>query len=99
MHGPLREEVARFVNRDCKAGNMATQRDYYDILGIERNASGGDVSSAYRKLAIKCHPDSNPNDEEAFKYYGLAAELGITEAQSNHPGMGTNSRDSSDRPF
>ena len=53
---------------------MATKRDYYEVLGVQRNASEREIASAYRKLAIKYHPDSNPNDEEATERFKEAAE-------------------------
>ena len=53
---------------------MATQRDYYEVLGIERTASNGEVASAYRKLAVKYHPDKNPGDEEAVLRFKECAE-------------------------
>ncbi|MEZ6121313.1 MAG: molecular chaperone DnaJ [Pirellulaceae bacterium] len=53
---------------------MATKRDYYEVLGVPRNASESDISRAYRKLAIKYHPDSKPNDEEATAMFKEAAE-------------------------
>ncbi|WDI40832.1 molecular chaperone DnaJ [Bremerella sp. P1] len=53
---------------------MATKVDYYEVLGIERSASSGEISKAYRKLAIKYHPDSNPGDEEAVSRFKEAAE-------------------------
>ena len=53
---------------------MAEKRDYYEVLGVARDASKGIIGSAYRKLAIKYHPDSNQNDEEAVEKFKEAAE-------------------------
>lgn len=53
---------------------MATKIDYYEVLGVERSASQGEISKAYRKLAIKYHPDSNPGDEDAVIRFKAAAE-------------------------
>lgn len=52
----------------------ATKRDYYEVLGVDRSASTQVMARAYRKLAIKYHPDSNPNDEEAIAMFKEAAE-------------------------
>src|SRR5438445_13636570 len=58
---------------------MATEkRDYYEVLGIARNATGEEVKRAYRKLAVKVHPDKNPDDpraEEKFKELGEAYDV------------------------
>ncbi|MEO8171619.1 MAG: J domain-containing protein [Sediminibacterium sp.] len=43
--------------------------DYYEILGINKNATGDDIKKAYRKLARKLHPDLNPNDKDANKKF------------------------------
>ncbi len=53
---------------------MAEKRDYYEILSIERNASGDEIKRAYRKLAMKYHPDRNPGDTEAEVRFKEAAE-------------------------
>ena len=57
---------------------MTTKRDYYEILSVERNASGDEIKRAYRKLAVKFHPDKNPDDphaEEKFKELGEAYDV------------------------
>jgi molecular chaperone DnaJ len=57
---------------------MATKRDYYEILGVAKDASDADIKKAYRKLALKYHPDRNPDDpsaEEKFKELGEAYDV------------------------
>ena len=53
---------------------MASKRDYYEVLEIERTASDSEVSVAYRSMAIKFHPDKNPGDDEAVERFKEAAE-------------------------
>ena len=52
---------------------MAQQRDYYEVLGVERKATGEQVSVAYRKLAIQFHPDKNPGNTQAADRFKEAA--------------------------
>lgn len=59
------------------------KRDYYEVLGVERGASAEDIKKAYRKMAVKYHPDKNPGDKEAeekFKEVGEAYEA-LSDAQ------------------
>jgi len=53
---------------------MATKRDYYEVLGVEKSASKDDIKKAYRKLAVKYHPDRNPGDKEAEEKFKEATE-------------------------
>jgi molecular chaperone DnaJ len=57
---------------------MAGKRDYYQVLGVSRTATADEIKKAYRKLAMKFHPDKNPNDkvaEEKFKEISEAYEV------------------------
>jgi molecular chaperone DnaJ len=52
---------------------MATTRDYYEVLGVEKTADADEIKRAYRRLAMKHHPDRNPGDAEAEKAFKEAA--------------------------
>ena len=57
---------------------MSTKRDYYDVLGVDKSADATAIKKAYRKLAMKYHPDKNPGDKEAeekFKEINEAYEV------------------------
>ena len=73
--------------------NMATQkRDYYEVLGVPRTASTEEIKKAYRKLALKHHPDRNPGDKTAEEKFKEAAEayavLSDSEKRSQYDQFG-----------
>ncbi|MEM6709247.1 MAG: molecular chaperone DnaJ [Pseudomonadota bacterium] len=51
-----------------------SKRDYYEVLGVSKSADAGDIKKAYRRLAMKFHPDRNPDDEEADAKFKEASE-------------------------
>jgi molecular chaperone DnaJ len=57
-----------------RARKGATNRDYYEVLGVARDATAQQIKAAYRKLALKYHPDKNPGDAEAEERFKEAAE-------------------------
>ncbi len=53
---------------------MAEKRDYYEVLGVSKNADASEIKKAYRKLALQYHPDKNPGNKEAEEKFKEAAE-------------------------
>ena len=68
------------------------KRDYYEVLGINKSATADQIKSAYRKLAVKYHPDKNPNDkgrEDKFKEASEAYHvLSNAERKQNYDNFG-----------
>ena len=50
------------------------KRDYYEVLGISKNAANDEIKKAYRKVAMQYHPDRNPGDNAAEEKFKEAAE-------------------------
>lgn len=71
---------------------MAGKRDYYEVLGVDRNATQEDIAQAYRQLALKYHPDRNPGDQQAVAKFKEAAEafevLGNPEKRARYDRYG-----------
>ena len=68
------------------------KKDYYEVLGVGRSASTGEIKKAYRKLALQYHPDRNPGDKEAEEKFKEATEayevLRDTEKRSKYDQFG-----------
>lgn len=77
--------------------------DYYEILGVSKEASPEEIKKAYRKLALKYHPDKNPGDEEAERSFKQAAEaydvLGDTEKRARYDRYGAEGLQGGTRGF
>ncbi len=68
---------------------MSEKRDYYEVLGVQRNANADEIKKAYRKAAIKYHPDKNPGDKEAAEAYDVLSnpDKRARYDQFGHAGM------------
>ena len=51
-----------------------SKRDYYEVLGVEKSSSAQEIKKAYRRVAMKYHPDRNPDDEKADEKFKEASE-------------------------
>src|SRR5574343_415238 len=73
-------------------------KDFYKILGVERNSSEDEIKKAYRKLAVKYHPDKNQGNKEAEEKFKEIAEaydtLGDAEKKRNYDTFGTSNPNS-----
>lgn len=79
------------------------QRDYYEVLGVEKDASAEEIKRAYRKLAIQYHPDKNPGDPEAEEKFKELAEayqvLGDPEKRARYDRFGHQAATGGGSPF
>ncbi len=82
-----------------------SKRDYYDVLGVPKTASADEIKKAYRKLAVKYHPDKESGDEAKFKELGEAYEVLKDQGkrqrydQFGHAGMGGGASGAGGNPF
>jgi molecular chaperone DnaJ len=71
---------------------MSAKRDYYEVLGVQRNANEQEIKSAYRRLAVRYHPDKNPGDAAAEEKFKEAAEaysvLSVAEQRARYDRFG-----------
>lgn len=64
---PTNQDALKLLEQAKKEEKAAKKRDYYKILGVDKSSSDADIKKAYKKLAIKWHPDKNNQSEEAHK--------------------------------
>lgn len=79
-------------NYDIECKNILNKKDYYDILGLNKDASEDDIRRSYKKLAIKFHPDKNKSNlaSEAFKKVSHSfTVLSNKEKKANYDKYGT----------
>jgi DnaJ-domain-containing protein 1 len=69
---------AQDANNDKKQGNDLEGRDFYEVLGIKKDATPKEITIAYRKLAIKIHPDKNPDDPLASDRFQTLGKIHMT---------------------
>src|SRR5204862_6803232 len=72
---------------DGEGGEGVSKRDYYEVLGVARTATEVEIKSAYRKLALKYHPDRNPGDKSAEEQFKECAEAYAVLADAEKRGL------------